>query len=102
MKSIIAVFFLLSFLLPSVVIQIHAVHHEKKIHCFADGGNHFHPKHHECSFCDAVLPIVSEPPKTQSNFIAPHFAEYVFSNLVEVYASSVHFSSAQLRAPPVC
>ena len=102
LKSYIAGFFLLSFLLPSVVIQIHAVHHEKKIHCIADGGNHLHPQHHECSFCDAVLPLASEPPKTHANFLTPHFAEYLFSNLIEVYASSSHFSSAQLRAPPVC
>ncbi|MBI4929474.1 MAG: hypothetical protein HY841_01840 [Bacteroidetes bacterium] len=102
MKSTIAVFFLLSFLLPSIVIQIHAVHHEKRIHCIADGGNHFHPQHHECSFCDAVLPIASEPPKTQANFIAPHFAKYVFPILVKVYFTSSHFSSTQLRAPPAC
>ncbi|HEY4800525.1 MAG TPA: hypothetical protein VII99_15705 [Bacteroidia bacterium] len=100
MKAYIAIFFLLSFLLPSVVIQIHAIHHEKQIHCVA--GNHLHTQHHECSFCDVVLPIASEPPKTQVSFTAPLFAVYSFPPTVEVCFSSSHYSSAQLRAPPIC
>ena len=102
LKSYIAVFFLLSFLLPSVVIQIHAVHHEKKVHCAADAGKHLHVQHHECNFCDVVLPITTEPAKTEANFNVPLFATYVFPTIVEVYLSSFQFTSSQLRAPPVC
>lgn len=101
LKSYISAFFLLAFLFPSVIKEVHTTHHEEKVNCDAKADKHFHESHHDCTFCDFVLPIASAPSKAQINFSLTHFAEYVFPHLVEVYFSSSHFSSAQLRAPPV-
>ena len=97
-----SVFFLTVFLFPAVVKEVHTINHEKIFHCDANGEEHIHTQHHDCTLCDFVIPVISAPPLSQDNFSSLQFAKYVFPNAVEVYFSSSHFSSAQLRAPPVC
>ena len=102
LKSHISVFFLVAFLFPSLVKEVHTVNHEQRFHCDAKGEKHLHAQHHDCSLCDFVLPIASAPSKSTAEFSQVNFAEYIFPQIVDVYFSSSHFSSAQLRAPPVC
>ena len=102
MRSFLGILFLLAFLFPTVVKEVHLVNHEAKFHCDANGSKHIHAQYHDCSLCDFVLPVSTSPSQQQTCFSRQQFAEYDFKNLVEVYFSSSHFSSAQLRAPPVC
>lgn len=101
LKSYFSIFFLLVFLVPTVVKEVHNICHEKEFHCNA-AETHLHILHHDCTLCNFVIPVISVPEKFQNNFTLPHFAEYVFPRSVEVYFSSSQFSSASLRAPPVC
>jgi hypothetical protein len=101
LKSYLSVFFLVAFLFPTLVKEVHTVNHEKRFHCDAKGEKHLHAQHHDCSLCDFVLPIASSPAKSTTSFTQFGFAEYIFPRPAEFYFSSSHFSSAQLRAPPV-
>jgi hypothetical protein len=102
LKSFFSVFLLAVFLLPTVVKEVHTVSHEKRFHCDANGEQHIHVLHHDCNLCDFVLPVVSSPSNVDTNFSLFYFASVVFSHQAEVYFSSSRFSSALLRAPPVC
>ena len=101
-KNSIVFFFLLAFLFPLVVREVHSSHHEVRISCDAGAQNHFHEHHEECHFCDVVMPTASEPSKALADITTHHFGEYIFPSCVVVAFSSFHFSSSQLRAPPVC
>jgi len=102
LKACLSVFFLAVFLVPSIVKEVHSICHNKEFHCNTYGGTHLHITHHDCTLCNFVIPVISVPAKAQNNFTPPHFAEYIFPHLVAVCCSSSHFSSASLRAPPVC
>src|ERR1035437_5770991 len=102
LKSYISVFFLAVFLIPTVVKEVHNICHDKEFHCNTFNGTHLHIAHHDCTLCNFVIPVISTPENSQNNFTLPHFAEYIFPQLVQVYCSLSKFSSASLRAPPVC
>lgn len=102
LKPYISVFFLLAFLFPSVVKEIHIPHHEEKVRCEAGADKHFHELHHDCTLCDFVIPVVSFPAISEMNFSSLQFSDYLFPIVIAEFISSAHFSSAQLRAPPVC
>jgi hypothetical protein len=102
LKPLFSVFLLAVFLFPTIVKEVHTVNHEKRFQCNANEEQHLHTLHHDCNLCDFVLPITSDPSAAHNSFSSLNFREYTFPNLIEVYFSSSHFSSAQLRAPPVC
>lgn len=74
--------------------------HSEEFHCKAIGEMHFHEQHHDCTFCNVVLPVASAPSKAQVHFSPFHFAEYVFPVFIQDTISPFYFFSSQLRAPP--
>jgi hypothetical protein len=100
LKLYFSLFFLTVFLFPAVVQDVHAINHEKAFHCDANGEQHLHTQHHDCTLCDFVLPVVSSPSNADNNFSLFYFASTIFPNQAGVYFSSSQFSSASLRAPP--
>jgi len=101
LKSCFSVFLLAVFLFPTVVKEVHIVNHEKRFHCDANGEQHLHTQHHDCTLCDFVLPVVSSPSNVDNNFSLFCFAETIFPRQAYVYFSSSRLSSTSLRAPPV-
>jgi hypothetical protein len=102
LKSVFSVFLLAVFLFPTIVKEVHTVNHEKRFRCDANGEQHLHVQHHDCTLCDFVLPVVSSASDIELNFSLFSFASVIFPGRGEFYFSSYQFSSAQLRAPPVC
>jgi len=100
LQPLLVVFFLAVFLTPSVVKELHAVCHEEEFHCEAKSEAHLHAQHHSCDLCDFVIPVVSVSSSFRTQFSLTNFAEYIFSDQVEICFSASQFSSALLRAPP--
>ena len=100
-KSYFVVFFLSVFLFPVLIKEVHIVNHEKRFDCDVSGEQHLHVQHHDCTFCDFVIPVAYIPIVFQNTFSQTNFAEYIFPYLVEVYCYSSQLSSVSLRAPPL-
>lgn len=99
-RHIVAVFFLAAFLAPAIVNESHTFFHGEEFHCQAVGETHIHIQHHDCVFCDFVIPAVFVPSSFQSFFSAISFSRYIFPIEAEHFYSFSQFSNAQLRAPP--
>jgi hypothetical protein len=100
LKPFFSVFLLVIFLFPTIVKEAHTGNHGKRAHCDANEEQHIHIQHHDCTFCDFVIPIILITSSCRTVFSLLHFAEYFFSPPIEFYFSTSLFSSALLRAPP--
>ena len=97
----IILFFLLAFLFPSIVKELHTVYHEDHEICNVVSDYHFHEHHEECKFCDHILPVTEVPAKSTIAFAFFQFSDYSYTLFLTEYSDSFIFSYGQLRAPPL-
>lgn len=101
LKSYFSIFFLVVFLFPTVIKEIHAIDHENVFHCDVKGERHLHTQQHDCTLCDFVLPLVfSSVYNSNDDFSLFCFAETLFPRPAKVYSFSSCLSSLSLRGPP--